>query len=213
MTTNNCPFCHHRLRAGETIVRCPGCRREYHQACWQANGSRCAVLGCSGSGSGILVVAPEVAAEKIKIDTMDLTTTERVECPHCHGVTVCIVEENGSCLRCLTQNNVTNLERVVICSVCNGSGEAELSVERANCRHCEGATYCFHGIRDDISCQSCINFGTQGRTIRDRAGKTVMESFAEATMCSVCKGQGAMAVPSRNKRGGYNKDRHDRNRW
>jgi DnaJ-class molecular chaperone len=145
---------------------------------------------------------------------MDTTITELVQCPHCGGATVCNVEGNGSCLHCLVQNKVFHLERVVICSVCNGTGEIELPVERTDCRHCDGATYCHHGILDDTSCQSCINFGKQGNTIYDRYEKTVMEFFAEATMCSVCKGQGATPGRNTKKPDDRNRDRNrGRNIW
>jgi hypothetical protein len=160
------------------------------------------------------VTAPEVAAKTVVIDAEDTTMTELVECPHCGGQTVCNRDGNGSCMRCLVQNKVFNLERVVICSVCNGAGEIALPTERSHCRHCGGTTYCNHGILDEASCQSCINFGKQSQTIYDRYEETVMESFAEATMCSICKGYGSVATPGKNIKPSYGRDRNrSRNSW
>lgn len=45
-----CSACGARLRAGQTIVRCPECSAVEHASCWTEDGSRCATENCSGSG-------------------------------------------------------------------------------------------------------------------------------------------------------------------
>lgn len=47
-----CPYDMAPIKPGEAVIRCPNpnCGRLYHVSCWQANGNKCAVLGCLGQG-------------------------------------------------------------------------------------------------------------------------------------------------------------------
>lgn len=50
----NCPICagaveQHAPRGEMRAVYCASCETLYHQACWEQNGAKCAVLGCAGT--------------------------------------------------------------------------------------------------------------------------------------------------------------------
>jgi hypothetical protein len=50
----HCPICagaveQNAAQAEMTAVYCTACETLYHKACWDRNGSKCAVLGCSGT--------------------------------------------------------------------------------------------------------------------------------------------------------------------
>jgi len=187
-TANNCPFCHTHLDLDETQVSCPVCRRGYHPACWVANGNRCAVLGCPGNREGVVAAAPAVAppavaAETIAISTMNTNMTKLqsglVECPHCHGETVCKVTDNSSCAACLLEAELFAGGMIVICSVCKGKGQVSLAPGMVICPHCRGSTLCTHGLDGRGSCIDCNLF---------------MDAIP--AMCSLCRGIGQLSLPS-----------------
>lgn len=50
----HCPICagaveQHASRREMQAVYCADCETLYHRACWEQNGAKCAVLGCSGT--------------------------------------------------------------------------------------------------------------------------------------------------------------------
>jgi len=50
-----CALCKQPFASGDEIVVCPQDGARHHVVCWQANGSRCTMLGCTGAGE---VVGP-----------------------------------------------------------------------------------------------------------------------------------------------------------
>ena len=44
---SNCLYCRDKFREGDKIGYCPHCQAPYHVSCWDANGNKCGVLGCS----------------------------------------------------------------------------------------------------------------------------------------------------------------------
>jgi len=196
--TNNCPFCHNPLDMDETHVRCPECKRGYHPACWVANGSRCAVLGCPGSREGIAVAMPIVAAETITIPPMNTmmvkTQSGLVDCPHCHGETVCKVTNNSSCAQCLLAAKLETGGQIVLCSVCKGKGQITIAPNLTTCLHCRGTTLCTQGVDGRGSCLNCTPRYVGGYY----SGKYVVIRGLEQTpnMCSICKGKGQIKPPA-----------------
>jgi hypothetical protein len=52
------------------------------------------------------------------------------DCPHCKGTGTCTVDNNCSCFTCLKDAKADKESRLVICSVCEGSGKIESKSER-----------------------------------------------------------------------------------
>lgn len=210
----NCPFCHEPIRAGVTVIRCPVCGIGHHKECWYSNDQRCAVFGCAGRGEGVVLgaaaaietsdrverddepTAMELAFrralgnEVIMVNATAKGTTITIDCPHCGGKTVCNRDDKGSCVRCLLKNGITLIGKVVLCSVCHGTGEIEAPAVRINCRHCGGTTWCRHGVNAKTSCENCFNFSKQGHSISSIGTYGIYEVSSAITMCSLCQGRG-----------------------
>lgn len=202
---NNCPFCHNHLDSDETQVSCPVCKRGYHPACWLANGYKCAVLGCPGNREGIVVapltVAPSaVAAETIAIlpmtTNMIKTRSGLVDCPHCHGETVCKVTDNSSCGKCLLATGVVTGGQIVLCSVCKGKGQVNIPPNLTTCPHCLGTTLCTHATSNRGHCLHCTP-SRMGGYYKDTKEYVVVGGLEKAAvMCSICKGKGQIKLPA-----------------
>jgi len=46
-----CPYCKVALGDGQEASECPACKTRHHVECWNENGQRCTVLGCTGRGA------------------------------------------------------------------------------------------------------------------------------------------------------------------
>lgn len=199
-TTNNCPFCHNPLDQDETQVSCPVCKRGYHPACWLANGGRCAVLGCPGNREGIVVAPPTVAAKTIAIPNMNTTMTKLqsglVDCPHCHGETVCKVTDNSSCAKCLLATEVAEAGQIVLCSVCKGKGQVTIAPNLMTCPHCLGTTLCTHATGEWGHCLDCTPLYTGDRYSLRNTHVVLKGLEKAAVMCSICKGKGQIKRPA-----------------
>lgn len=71
----HCPICagaveKHVSRHEMVAVYCTDCETLYHQACWNQNGSKCAVLGCSGKTCrtfGVVDLGPVLTVSRSEI--------------------------------------------------------------------------------------------------------------------------------------------------
>jgi DnaJ-class molecular chaperone len=131
------------------------------------------------------------------------TRSGLVDCPHCHGETVCKVTDTSSCAYCLTQSNLWIGNQIVVCSVCKGRGQITIAPNLSTCPHCQGSTLCKHGAGSRGSCANCIPVqytvaSYSSYTEKYYPEKIILVSGIDkaSTMCSLCKGLGRIAVPA-----------------
>jgi hypothetical protein len=57
-------------------------------------------------------------------------TNGLISCPHCAGKGTCLIDNSNSCGTCLKHAKAKKHSKIVICSVCGGTGITEAKTDR-----------------------------------------------------------------------------------